>query len=157
MGLISDTHGLLRPQALTALAGCDLVLHAGDVGDSEILKRLSEIAPVHAVRGNTDEGGYAAELPTSLTLPLEGLTLLLHHGHRPLSDERLSDCQVVVQGHSHKPSLQRREGRLYINPGSAGPRRFSLPVTLGLLRIDGDRATAELVDLQSPAGSREQL
>lgn len=152
MGLISDTHGLLRPQALTALAGSDLVLHAGDVGKADILPRLSEIAPVRAVRGNTDAGGYAAELPASLTLPLEGLTVLMHHGHLPLADDRLSGCQVVIQGHSHKPSLQRHEGRLYVNPGSAGPRRFRLPVTLGLLRIDGDEATAELVDLQSAGG-----
>jgi putative phosphoesterase len=147
IGLISDTHGLLRPEALTALAGSDLVLHAGDVGDPVILDRLHELAPAHAVRGNVDHGPILGALPKSLTLQVGGLIVLLNHGHLAVPDDRLKAAQVVVQGHSHRPEVRRRGERLHINPGSAGPRRFRLPVTVALLRIEGKSAEAELVDL----------
>ena len=156
VGIISDTHGLLRPRALEALAGCRLILHAGDVGTPDIIARLAEVAPVHTVRGNVDQGEWAADLPMSLTLPLESLVLYLHHGHVARTEEELEGYRVVVQGHSHRPVIAERDGTLYINPGSAGPRRFRLPVTLARLRVDGDEAEAELVDLldeRSP-GSR---
>jgi putative phosphoesterase len=151
VGLISDTHGLLRPEALVALAGSDLLLHAGDVGGPDrgpdILTRLQELAPVYAVRGNVDRGGWAAELPVKRTLDLEGVRLLLHHGHLSLSQEKLASADVVVQGHSHRPEVRSRAGVLLVNPGSAGPRRFRLPVTVARLRIDGRQAEAELVQL----------
>jgi putative phosphoesterase len=152
VGLISDTHGLLRPEALIALAGSDLVLHAGDLGDPEILERLRELAPVHAVRGNVDRGPILGALPKHLTLTVGGLALLLQHGHLAVPNEELKAAQVVVQGHSHRPEVRRHGERLHINPGSAGPRRFRLPVTVALLRIEGKSAEAELIDLMRAPG-----
>lgn len=147
IGIISDTHGLLRPEALQALAGSELILHAGDVGSPRIVEKLEEIAPVEVVRGNVDHGEWASELPNSLMLPLESVVLYLHHGHLVRAEEDLEGFGVVVQGHSHRPVVMERDGVLYINPGSAGPRRFRLPVTLARLQVDGDRAEAELIDL----------
>lgn len=146
-GLIADTHGLLRPEALEALADSDVILHAGDVGGAEILARLNEIAPVHAVRGNVDSGPGPGVLPPFLSLRLERVDLLLHHGHLPLPTVESDKAGVIVQGHSHKPLVLRKGDKLYVNPGSAGRRRFSLPVTVALLRVDGDHAEAELLHL----------
>ena len=148
VGIISDTHGLLRPQALEALAGSQLILHAGDVGSPEIIEKLGEIAPVETVRGNVDRGEWARDLPTSLVLPLEALVLYLHHGHVARAEEELEGYGVVVQGHSHRPVVMVRNGTLFINPGSAGRQRFRLPVTLARLRVDGNEAEAELIDLR---------
>ena len=147
VGIISDTHGLLRPQALEALAGSQLILHAGDVGSPAILDELREIAPVETVRGNVDEADWASGLPEYLKLPLESLELFLHHGHIVRAEEDLEGYGVIVQGHSHRPIVMEREGTLLINPGSAGPRRFGLPVTVARLKLDGTHAEAELVDL----------
>ncbi|MEX2535537.1 MAG: metallophosphoesterase family protein [Trueperaceae bacterium] len=147
VGVIADTHGLLRPQALTALAGSDLILHLGDVGPKELLARLRDLAPVDAVRGNVDREAWTEELPLHRRLALESLELVLHHGHLPLPAGVLDGAQVVVRGHSHRPVVDRRDGVLHVNPGSAGPRRFKLPVTLVRLKIDGAEAHAELVDL----------
>jgi putative phosphoesterase len=159
IGVISDTHGLLREEALTELAGSDLILHAGDVGDLAILKRLAEIAPVRAVRGNTDHGAVAAALPETdvvdLTSPMGGVSTegrgpfaYVAHGHRELDlDPVAAGFRVVVQGHTHEPALVEREGVLYFNPGSAGPRRFDLPVTVGRLRVQGTEVQAEIVHL----------
>lgn len=148
VGIISDTHGRLGREAMAALTPCDLVLHAGDVGDPDILARLNTIAPVHAVRGNVDEGRWAEELPTDLSLDLEGIELLLYHGHLPPPGEHLARADVTVQGHSHRPAIDRRESVLHINPGSAGPKRFRLPVTVARLRVDGRDTDAELVRLE---------
>lgn len=147
VGLISDTHGLLRPEAVAALEGSDLILHAGDVGDPEILERLARVAPVRAVRGNTDAGGWAERLPLAVSTEIEGVPLFLHHGHLPPPLERLRAARVIVQGHSHRPEVTERAGKLYVNPGSAGPKRFRLPVTVALLRVGGGGVEAELVDI----------
>ncbi|HEX7004421.1 MAG TPA: metallophosphoesterase family protein [Trueperaceae bacterium] len=147
VGIISDTHGLLRPEALEALAGCELILHAGDVGSPDILERLAALAPVETVRGNVDRGEWAEALPSKLEIPLGSLVLYLHHGHLAVAEEELGGFGVVVQGHSHRPVVLERNGTLYMNPGSAGPRRFRLPVTLARLRVDGRNAQAELIDL----------
>lgn len=146
-GVIADTHGLLRPQAEQAVAGSDLILHAGDVGDATILARLERIAPVHAVRGNVDVGPFGLSLPPWRRLEVGGSRLLLHHGHRPLPPEAAVDAQVIVQGHSHRGRVEWQDGILFMNPGSAGPRRFRLPVTVGLLHLDGGRVGARLVEL----------
>ncbi len=159
IGVISDTHGLLREEAVAALAGCDLILHAGDVGDLEILRRLGAIAPVRAVRGNTDDGAVAEALPETdvidLTSPNGGVSTegrgplaYLLHGHRELDlDPAAAGFRVIVQGHTHEPLVRERAGVLYFNPGSAGPRRFNLPVTVGRLRVDGVDVHPEVVRL----------
>lgn len=151
VGILSDTHGLLRPEALAALAGSDLLLHAGDVGDFEsgrgLLERLRELAPVHAVRGNTDQGSWAESLPARVSLDAAGVPLLLHHGHLPLPPGHGAEARVIVQGHSHRPLVARDGDTLHVNPGSAGRKRFRLPVTVARLRIDRGSVEAELVEL----------
>lgn len=146
VGLISDTHGLLRPQAVEALRGADHILHAGDLGDPRILEALRALAPVTAVRGNTDR---APDLPLRQLVELGGLSFYLLHDLAHLDLEpRAAGVSVVVSGHSHKPLLEERGGVLWANPGSAGPRRFQLPVTVALLRISGGRVAGELVYLE---------
>ncbi|MBM7062413.1 metallophosphoesterase family protein [Pseudomonas sp. UL073] len=148
IGLISDTHGLLRPEALAALAGCVQIIHAGDIGKPEILASLAEIAPLHAVRGNNDHGDWAAALPHSLDLQFEGVRLFVVHEPAHVPDDLAArGVQVVICGHSHQPLIEQRGALLHINPGSAGPRRFKLPITLGLLHLDGDQLRAELIEL----------
>ncbi|MDZ7778730.1 MAG: metallophosphoesterase family protein [Gemmatimonadota bacterium] len=159
IGVISDTHGLLRDEALARLQGSDLILHAGDVGDIGIIRRLSEIAPVRAVRGNTDGGDLAEALPETDVIDLtsphgsvstegRGPLAYLMHGHRALElDPVAAGFRVLIHGHTHQPSVSERDGVLYFNPGSAGPRRFNLPVTVGCLRIEGPDVAPEVVDL----------
>ena len=148
VGLISDTHGLLRPEALDALAGVDVIIHGGDIGGREVLERLAALAPVHAVRGNNDEGPWARKLPATLMLGLAGVGIQVVHDVKELSVASGADRpHVVVSGHSHKPSVIEREGVLFVNPGSAGPRRFKLPVTVGYLTIVNGSAEAELRNL----------
>jgi hypothetical protein len=148
IGLISDTHGLLRPEALAVLQGCEHIVHAGDIGDPAVLDALSAFAPVTAVRGNNDTGAWASELPDTTRLTCADITLFVLHDRKQLAlDPRTEGIDVVVSGHSHRPSIETREDVLYINPGSAGPRRFSLPVTVALLDIVDARATAELMPL----------
>ena len=138
ISLISDTHGLLRPEALRALEGSGLIIHAGDVGDPEILDELRRLAPVVAVRGNIDSGAWCADLPeTAVAEAGSGLIYVLHDIKALDLNPRAAGIAMVVSGHSHKPSLQERDGVLYVNPGSAGPRRFELPVTLA--RVDPRR------------------
>lgn len=145
IGLISDTHGLLRPEALEALRGCDRIIHAGDIGDCRILETLRQWAPVHAIRGNIDRAGWAATLPERLDLAIGGVRIHVLHDVKQLAGhEGEADAQVVVSGHSHKPGIQEGSGVLLINPGSAGPRRFRLPIGIGYLHIDGGRARGEL-------------
>jgi putative phosphoesterase len=156
IGVISDTHGLLRSEALEALSGSELIIHAGDVGDSEILERLAEVAPVHAVRGNTDYGPFGQSLPVSEVVPLgpgggetDGpLAYVLHDLAELELDAGAAGMRVVIYGHSHQPAIEERGGVLYFNPGAAGHRRFSLPVTVGRLTVDDEGGvSAEILDL----------
>jgi putative phosphoesterase len=134
IGLISDTHGLLRPEALTALTGSDLIIHAGDVGRPEILEQLRSLAPVVAVRGNVDKGSWASQLPETAIVEAYAATIYVLHDVQQLDlDPAAAGFQVVVSGHSHQPGKTERSGVMYLNPGSAGPRRFRLPVTVARL------------------------
>jgi hypothetical protein len=155
IGLISDTHGLLRPQALRALEGSDLIVHAGDLGDPEILEALKTIAPVFAVRGNVDTEPWAQALPETEVVETDSVTIyVLHDLHALGLDPSAAGFQVVVSGHSHKPAREERGGVLFINPGSAGPRRFDLPVTVALLHVDQPPWKVDFVDL---LGERKAL
>jgi putative phosphoesterase len=150
VGLISDTHGLLRPEALAALQGSDLIIHAGDIGGLEILRRLEAVAPLLTVRGNNDKEQWAADLPTTALVQAAGVTILVIHDVKELAAGELpAGVRVVVSGHSHKPVCERRGAILFVNPGSAGPRRFRLPVCVGRLEIRAgghiDAALQELV------------
>jgi putative phosphoesterase len=148
IGVISDTHGMLRSDALAAFAGCGLILHAGDVGSRAVLEALGAIAPVVAVRGNCDRGLWAQALPETEVADAGGRLIYVLHdlGQIDLVPEA-SGFSVVVSGHSHRPSVQERRGVFYLNPGSAGPRRFKLPVMVARLRLDGNRADAEILEL----------
>lgn len=148
IGVISDTHGLLRPEALAALTGSDLILHAGDVGRAEILDELSRLARVIAVRGNVDRAAWAARLPETEIVTAGDLYLYLLHDRQGLDlDPAAGGFSAVISGHSHKPAIAWHGDVLYLNPGSAGPRRFYLPVTIARLTVDGRALTAEIVDL----------
>lgn len=148
IGLISDTHGLLRPEALTALAGVAEIIHAGDIGTAGILEGLRAIAPVHAVRGNNDRGTWAHKVPLRLLLTRGGVRIhVLHDVSELTADEKEGSFDVVIAGHSHKPGVTERGRILLVNPGSAGPRRFTLPVTIGYLTIADGSARAEIRNL----------
>ncbi len=137
VGLISDTHGLLRPQAARALTGADQIVHAGDVGSPEILDELRKIAPLTAVRGNVDAGNWALSMPAGAVLSIEGYNIhVLHILSEIEIDPKAAGMTAVISGHTHKPLIETESGVLYVNPGSAGPRRFSLPVSLGFLRLE---------------------
>jgi hypothetical protein len=146
VGVVADTHGLVRPEALAALAGVDAVVHAGDVGSAAVLDALAALAPLTAVRGNNDTGPWARHLPERATVRVGRVGVLVVHDRQilgPLPD----GVRVVVSGHAHRPAIEDRDGVLFLNPGSAGPRRFSLPVTVARLTIEGDRVSARLVPL----------
>lgn len=148
VGLISDTHGLLRPQALQALQGCDYLIHGGDIGKPEILEALKAIAPLTVVRGNNDnDDAWACDVPYEAVLRIGGLAIYTTHILADVPKALPEGVRVVVTGHSHRPLQQMRDGVLFINPGSAGPRRFKLPITVGLLHIDGDEVRGELIEL----------
>jgi len=148
VGVISDTHGLLRPEAVEALSGAQQVIHAGDVGSPEILKKLATIAPVTAVRGNVDKDAWAQPLPETQVLETRGISIYLLHDLTRLDVKpEAAGFRVVISGHSHIPKQEFRNGVLYFNPGSAGPRRFKGPVSVGRLSIDGAEVSAELVIL----------
>jgi putative phosphoesterase len=150
IGIISDTHGLLRPEALEALKGVDLILHAGDIGNSQVLETLQSIAPVIAVRGNNDRGEWAVELPEWEVVEVGAVNVYMLHDVKEINlNPAAKGFQVVVSGHSHKPSVEARKGVLYVNPGSAGPRRFSLPVSVARLRVNGESVSAERVKLST--------
>lgn len=147
VGVVSDTHGLLRPGVVPLLRDCDLILHAGDVGDPAILEALAAVAPVRAVRGNVD-GGALAALPLTEAVDVGGHLVYMVHIPEDLDiDPRAAGVSVVVHGHTHRPRNERIDGVLHLNPGSAGPRRFSLPVTLAILHLGPDGPRAEFVDL----------
>ena len=148
IGLISDTHGLLRPQALAALRGCDAIVHAGDIGDPEILRRLGDVAPTRAVRGNNDRGAWAMSIPLRETIEVGGYRLYVLHDLSELDiDPATEQFAAVISGHSHKPRAEQRDGVLYLNPGSAGPRRFRLPIALAKLYVRRDKLEHELIEL----------
>lgn len=148
VGLISDTHGLLRAEALEALRGSDRIVHAGDIGDASILERLSSLAPLTAVRGNNDREAWAAGLPAIERLAIGAVRMLVLHELARLAVDPLAEgIGVVVSGHSHRPACERRNGVLYVNPGSAGPRRFRLPVCVALLSVTGARVAVRHVHL----------
>ncbi len=145
IGVISDTHGVVRPQAIDALRGCSRLIHAGDVGSADVLAQLREIAPVVAVRGNVDNEGWGVSLPWSIVVELGGHAIYVVH---ILADAAPpANAAAVIYGHSHKPSIEDRGGVLYLNPGSAGPRRFKLPVSVARMSVVGGRVTAEIVEL----------
>jgi uncharacterized protein len=148
IGVISDTHGLLRPEAIDALRGSDLIVHAGDIGGPEILEALREVAPVVAVRGNNDRGPWAAALPETDVVETGGRSLYVLHDVKALDlDPRAAGFAAVIAGHSHQPRIERRDGVLYLNPGSAGPRRFRLPIAVARLDVDANGIEAEIVAL----------
>ena len=148
VGVIADTHGLLRPRALEALRGSQLIIHAGDVGAGEILEQLARIAPVRAVRGNVDKGTWAEALPLSDIVEAGGADLYVLHNLKELDlSPRAAGFAAVISGHSHQPARKTRDGVLYFNPGSAGPRRFHLSVSLGRLHIVNGKVRGEIVQL----------
>jgi putative phosphoesterase len=149
VGVISDTHGLVRPAALRALAGSELIVHAGDVGSPGVLDQLRAVAPVVAVRGNNDRGSWAASLPATEVVALGGVLLYVLHDVKELDlDPRGAGFHAVIAGHSHRPDIDERHGVLFLNPGSAGPRRFTLPVTLARLTVRPEGLDAAIVYLE---------
>ena len=150
VGLISDTHGLVRPEALAALKGSEFIIHAGDIGEPEVLDELRALAPTFAVRGNNDTQAWAAAVPERQIVAAGGRQICVLHQIGHLFREPLPDgCAAVVFGHTHKPLVETRNGVLYINPGSAGPRRFKLPVTVGRLWVTRDGLRSEIVELDA--------
>ena len=152
VGLISDTHGLLRPEAVAALGGSEVIVHAGDIGASGVLDSLRAIAPVVAVRGNNDRDAWAAAIPERVITEIGGTRVCVIHEIDALGlDPARDGIAVVVSGHSHKPRIEERSGVLFVNPGSAGPRRFSLPIAVARLHLGRGAPRAELVTLTVPA------
>jgi putative phosphoesterase len=148
IGLISDTHGLMRQEALTALKGTDLIIHAGDVGKPGIIEQLRVVAPVVAVRGNVDKGAWASELPMTAVAEAGSVLIYVLHDIQQLDlDPAAAEFNIVVSGHSHKPSRTERAGVMYVNPGSAGPRRFQLPITVARLDLGRSPWSVEFIDL----------
>ncbi len=149
IGVISDTHGLLRPQAVAALRGCSPIIHAGDIGRPEILDELRHLAPVFAVRGNVDKGPWAMQLPETEIVTVEDFWLYVLHDLNALDLEpATAGFHAVITGHSHQPKIETKDGVLYLNPGSAGPRRFDLPVSVGRLILSGTDMRAEIINLE---------
>jgi putative phosphoesterase len=150
IGVISDTHGLLRPEALAALRGSQFIIHAGDIGDPQILDRLSEIAPVTAVRGNVDRDAWARKIPATNVLEVGDVSIYVLHNIQALDlKPEAANFAAVIYGHSHTPKQELEKGVLYFNPGSAGPRRFRLPVSVGRLRIEAGKVDAKLLILET--------
>ena len=154
IGVISDTHGLLRPEVVAALKGAERIIHAGDVGDPAILDALAAIAPVLAVRGNIDRGAWANTLPATIVVEWGDRAIYVVHDIAELDLDPAAGFHAVITGHSHRPAIQTKDGVLYFNPGSAGPRRFRLPITLGRLTLSPEGLQAEIIDLSASAGNR---
>ncbi len=151
IGVISDTHGLLRPEALEALRDSDHIIHAGDIGDPGILKKLAAIAPVTAVRGNVDTEAWAKKIPLTDVLEVGGISIYVLHILQELDlKPDAAGFDVVISGHSHVPKQEEKNGVLYFNPGSAGPRRFKLPVTVGKLFLDNGKVRGRIIELAVP-------
>jgi len=148
IGVISDTHGLLRPEVSEAFKEVDLILHAGDIGSLEVIQNLKSIARVVAIRGNNDTGAWAEAFNETEIVKIDGVTIFMLHNLKELdSTSAVAKFQVVISGHSHKPSIERRGGVLFVNPGSAGPRRFKLPTTVARLTIDHSLINGNIVEL----------
>jgi putative phosphoesterase len=147
LGVIADTHGLLRKEALAALEQSEVIIHGGDIGKPEVLEALATLAPVLAVRGNNDRGSWAKNLPDILNLRINGVGIRVIHNVQELAEDLTGECRVVISGHSHKPGAVSREGILFLNPGSAGPRRFRLPVTVARLGLGHGRVRARIIEL----------
>jgi uncharacterized protein len=148
IGVISDTHGLVREEALRFLAGVDLILHAGDVGKPAVLEALGRVAPVHAVRGNVDVGPWAGTLPATMAIEIDRIRIFVLHRITDLDfDPAAKGFAAVVFGHSHKAAQELRKGVLYLNPGSAGPRRFRLPASLARMKVEGNSVQADIISL----------
>ena len=148
VGLISDTHGLLRPQAVAALQGSDFIVHGGDIGDAGILDALAAIAPLTVVRGNNDREAWAEAIPETAFLKVGDVHVYAIHDLSQIDiDLAGAGVRVVISGHSHQPKVEERNGVLYVNPGSAGPRRFKLPIAVAELIVDGDTVSARIVEL----------
>ncbi|NEQ42259.1 MAG: metallophosphoesterase family protein [Leptolyngbya sp. SIOISBB] len=151
IGVISDTHGLLRPEAVSALQGSDLIIHAGDIGRLEVIEQLAVIAPVKAIRGNIDQAAWANEFPETEVVEANDTLIYVLHNLKVLDlDPKAAGFRVVVSGHSHQPKIAEKDGTLYLNPGSAGPRRFKLPIAVGRLTIAGERIQSEILPLDIP-------
>ena len=149
IGVISDTHGLLRPEIPRLFADADLILHAGDIGSPEVLAALEAITQVVAVRGNNDKGDWASSIPDTTTVQIRAdMSIYILHDLKELASRPPGEqVRVIVSGHSHRPLVEQREGILFLNPGSAGPRRFRLPISVACLKIDRSGAKAEIVEL----------
>lgn len=148
IGVISDTHGLMRPEALRALRGVELVVHAGDIGKEEVLAQLQNLARVIAIKGNNDAGTWAQGIPDAINLRINGIKAhVIHDVHDWKNDASTPGVRMVISGHSHKPAIVTRNGVLFLNPGSAGPRRFKLPVTLAMLELRDADVKAEIIHL----------
>lgn len=148
IGILSDTHGLVRPEVEKALAGCDQILHAGDVGDKQVLRRLERIAPVVAVRGNMDSGSWSNSLPVKDMVEIEGVFFyILHDLHHLDLEPSAAGIHMVVSGHTHQPKIFKKDGVTYLNPGSAGHRRFDYPVSVAMVRIENGAATPRIIEI----------
>lgn len=148
IGVISDTHGLLRPQAVEALQGSDMIVHGGDIGSADVVKRLSTIAPVVAIRGNVDREEWANEFPLTETIDVQGRIIYILHNLKELEfDPKVAGISIVISGHSHKPRLDKKDDVLYLNPGSAGPRRFKLPLSVARLQLTSQEIDAQILEL----------
>jgi putative phosphoesterase len=151
VGLISDTHGLLRPEALAFLRGSDFIVHAGDIGDAGVLEQLQRLAPLTAVRGNNDRGPWTKSIAETQVLRVGEVCVYVLHDLAELDvDPLAAGFRVVISGHSHHPRIEERDGVLYVNPGSSGPRRFKLPIAVGELQVAGPSVTARIIELQKP-------
>jgi len=158
IGIISDTHGLVRPEALEALRGSDLILHAGDIGAPEVLERLRLIADVAAIKGNNDRDGWARQIPDTLEVKLEGVGIYMIHNVSDLEiDPAAAGYRAVISGHSHMPSIAEKSGVMYLNPGSAGPRRFKLPIAVARLQIDRGSVRAEIISIDVSMAPKKSL
>jgi putative phosphoesterase len=156
IGVISDTHGLLRPEAAEKLAGVAQIIHAGDIGTPDVIAELSKIAPVAAVRGNNDKGPWASDIPNDTVVKLGGRSIyVLHDVNELYLDPAAAGFDVVVAGHSHRPRIETKDGVLYLNPGSAGPRRFTLPIALALLELTDNGMRPRICELH-PASRRRR-
>jgi uncharacterized protein len=150
VGVLSDTHGLLRPEARAFLVGCDYIIHGGDIGDRAILKELEALAPLIAVRGNNDSEPWSKRLRATELIRVGGLFLFVIHDLSQLDqDLRAANVRAVISGHSHKPQVVERDGILYLNPGSCGPRRFKLPISIGEITVSGTNISARIVELST--------
>jgi len=154
LGIISDTHGLLRPQALAFLKGCDRIVHGGDIGNADVLTQLSSIAPVTAIRGNNDKGAWAQGIPETQLFDFNAIRVYVIHDLSLLDiDPLAAGIKLVVSGHSHKPLIERRAGIVFVNPGSAGPRRFKLPISVADIFIDNGAVSSRIVELNADSAA----